>query len=184
MPNRQPHKEWVTTQECLGIPGFPGTAANVRKKLELLATGNPTLKRKREGSKAYEYHISLLPGIARAWFGADAQSAPQPAALPRDTCQEQQYWWEAIWRALADDEREKIIRTFQNSGKHGIFTPDMLVTTADDGALLSRSALQTARVLEALSEAERKEILARYGIAEQSSAVAPDPAPQNTKKAG
>ncbi|MFT4466051.1 MAG: DNA-binding protein [Sodalis sp. (in: enterobacteria)] len=57
---------WVTVQEFTGLPGLPGSAPNVRKKLETFVQDNAALCRKREGSKAMEYHLSALPAEIRA----------------------------------------------------------------------------------------------------------------------
>ncbi|HGE8287397.1 TPA: transposase domain-containing protein [Serratia marcescens] len=57
---------WVTVQECIGLPGLPTSAPNVRRKLEAFVLGNEELTRKRMGSKAFEYHISALPPEVRA----------------------------------------------------------------------------------------------------------------------
>ena len=184
MSIHQQQKEWVTTQECLGIPGFPGTPANVRKKLDLLATGNPSLKRKREGTKAYEYHVSLLPAISQAYFGASGESVAQQPRSDVDV-QEHEFWWKAIYRALSKEEVTLIINSFKNSGKHGIFPEELLEAASNDFSALSRTSIQTALVLEALSDEERREILARYGISEQGGPVAPEQEPHKThKKAG
>lgn len=174
-------QEWVTTQECLGIPGFPGTPANVRKKLDLLALGNPSLKRKREGTKAYEYHVSLLPAISQAYFGSGVENPPQPQQTEIEG-QETEFWWNAIYRALSKEELSVIIQSFKDSGKHGVFPEDLLDSANNDLSALSRTSIQTALVLEALAEDERREILARYGISEQSSPVAPKQEPHKTRK--
>ncbi|ECC9940750.1 hypothetical protein WDI34_005488 [Salmonella enterica subsp. enterica] len=51
---------WLTPQECLGKYGFPTTPTNVRNQLNKLIEDRPELKRKREGTKAYEYNITAL----------------------------------------------------------------------------------------------------------------------------
>ncbi|MBV4411345.1 hypothetical protein J0B02_00535 [Enterobacteriaceae bacterium YMB-R22] len=181
MPIQQQQKEWVTTQECLGIPGFPGTPANVRKKLDLLATGNPALKRKREGTKAYEYHVSLLPALSQAYFGVSGERLSQHP-LPEVEVQEHEFWWKAIYRALSKEEIALIITSFKNSGKHGIFLQELLEAASNNFSSLSRTSIQTALVLEALSEEDRKEILAKYGISEQGRPVAPEQEPHKTRK--
>lgn len=54
-------KEWLTVQECIGLPGFPGSIPAVRNRLNILSAGKEGIKRKRSKSKAWEYHISILP---------------------------------------------------------------------------------------------------------------------------
>lgn len=58
--------QWVTVQECIGLPGFPKGEANIRRKLESLISTAKHLSRKRSGSKAVEYNIAALPQEARA----------------------------------------------------------------------------------------------------------------------
>ncbi|MCP1065734.1 hypothetical protein M5G07_10620 [Serratia symbiotica] len=43
------------------MPGLPGTAQGLRLALKKRAGTAPDLVRKREGSKAFEYHIDCLP---------------------------------------------------------------------------------------------------------------------------
>ncbi|CNJ73667.1 transposase [Yersinia pseudotuberculosis] len=54
---------WVTAQECVGLPGLPSMQHNIRANLDKLAGEE---RRKRAGSKAFEYHINCLPPVARA----------------------------------------------------------------------------------------------------------------------
>lgn len=57
---------WVAVKECIGVCGFPQAESNARKKLEDLVCGRSELRRKRAGTKAFEYHISVLPPEVRA----------------------------------------------------------------------------------------------------------------------
>ena len=57
---------WVSVKECVGVCGFPQAESNARKKLEDLVCGRSELRRKRAGTKAFEYHISVLPPEVRA----------------------------------------------------------------------------------------------------------------------
>lgn len=54
---------WVSVKECAGASGFPSDPSNVRARLDLLS--NSETKRKRHGSKAFEYHISILPSVTQ-----------------------------------------------------------------------------------------------------------------------
>ncbi|SPW34031.1 Uncharacterised protein [Edwardsiella tarda] len=56
---------WVTAQECLGLAGFPSAEKNVRARLEKLIEQNFEWKRKRQGTKAFEYYIECLPAEAQ-----------------------------------------------------------------------------------------------------------------------
>ncbi|EOM1537841.1 Mu transposase C-terminal domain-containing protein [Escherichia coli] len=52
-------------RDCLGLSGFPSAEKNIRARLDRLAENNPEWKRKREGTKAFEYHIDCLPAEAQ-----------------------------------------------------------------------------------------------------------------------
>lgn len=56
---------WVTAKECASLPGMPSMGHNIRNKLDKLTGGNDLLRRRREGTKAFEYHIDCLPDAAR-----------------------------------------------------------------------------------------------------------------------
>ncbi|MDF5187258.1 DNA-binding protein, partial [Vibrio parahaemolyticus] len=54
---------YVTAKECVGLPEMPSREHNVRNKLNKLAKDDQ--KRKRQGTKAFEYHIDCLPAETR-----------------------------------------------------------------------------------------------------------------------
>ncbi|EJJ7187017.1 transposase, partial [Salmonella enterica] len=56
---------WVTAKECLGLGGLPTRDQNVRARLDSAVKGNPEWRRKREGTKAFEYHVDCLPPETR-----------------------------------------------------------------------------------------------------------------------
>ncbi|EPB6722781.1 DNA-binding protein, partial [Vibrio fluvialis] len=56
---------WLIASELVGMPGVPATDRNIRELLKKLAVELPEKARKREGSKATEYHISLLPAVTQ-----------------------------------------------------------------------------------------------------------------------
>ena len=56
---------WFVVRDCLGLSGFPSAEKNIRARLDRLAENNPEWKRKREGTKAFEYHIDCLPAEAQ-----------------------------------------------------------------------------------------------------------------------
>uniref|UniRef100_UPI000AAB24D8 DNA-binding protein n=2 Tax=Serratia TaxID=613 RepID=UPI000AAB24D8 len=56
---------FLSVNELVGLTGLPGTAQGVRYLLNKSAGESSALKRKREGSKAFEYHIDCLPAEAR-----------------------------------------------------------------------------------------------------------------------
>ncbi|OZI15529.1 transposase [Sodalis-like symbiont of Philaenus spumarius] len=56
---------FVSANELLGITGLPGTVQGIRLALNKWAGNAETMKRKRAGTKAYEYHIDCLPAEAQ-----------------------------------------------------------------------------------------------------------------------
>lgn len=98
--------EWIVVSDLLGVAGFPTQPANVRKMLNRLSEGQEGKSRQREGSKATEYHISILPPVVQAALlrksgkvkvGGMTLDLPKPKA-PR-YCKEQ-LW--ANWKKAND----------------------------------------------------------------------------------
>lgn len=58
--------EWFTANEVAGVAGMPTSERRSRDQLNRLATPSPEKARQREGSKATEFHISLLPPSVQA----------------------------------------------------------------------------------------------------------------------
>lgn len=56
---------FVTIRELIGVPGLPSTVQGVRNALKKLSADAPQCVRKRDGSKAFEYHVDCLPAIAK-----------------------------------------------------------------------------------------------------------------------
>lgn len=52
---------YVVAKELIGIPGLPGTEKGMRQALKRLSGNKPSVTRKRQGTKAVEYHIDCLP---------------------------------------------------------------------------------------------------------------------------
>ncbi|MGL5343557.1 MAG: DNA-binding protein, partial [Plesiomonas sp.] len=61
---------WVTAKECVGIGNLPTREQNVRARLDRVAEQNPEWRRKRKGTKAFEYYIECLPPEAQQAFRA------------------------------------------------------------------------------------------------------------------
>lgn len=100
--------EWFIASELAnaGLPGMPTTARGMLKSLQKLAECNADKARQREGSKATEYHISILPPVVQAALlrksgkvrvGGMTLDLPKPKA-PR-YCKEQ-LW--ANWKKAND----------------------------------------------------------------------------------
>ncbi|MGL6429846.1 MULTISPECIES: transposase domain-containing protein [Aeromonas] len=103
--------EWFTANEVAGVAGMPTSERRSRDQLNRLADGNPEKSRQREGSKATEYHISILPPTVQAALlrksgkvkvGAMTLDLPKPKA-PR-YCKEQ-LW--ANWSKANDKAHDK-----------------------------------------------------------------------------
>lgn len=56
---------FYSVNDLTGLPGLPGTVQGIRWTLNRVAEQNPDWRRKRTGSKAFEYHIDCLPHEAR-----------------------------------------------------------------------------------------------------------------------
>lgn len=68
---------WVTAKELSGKAGMPTTDRRTRDILDGLADGKDWAKRKRAGTKAFEYHISILPKHFRFWFEEHLDESPE-----------------------------------------------------------------------------------------------------------
>lgn len=59
---------FATVNELAGLPGLPGSLPGIRMALKKRACNAPDLIRKRTGSKAFEYHVDLLPAEAKEMY--------------------------------------------------------------------------------------------------------------------
>lgn len=70
---------WVIASEACGLPQMPKSDRRARDELERLLKNRQHLKRRRQGTKAYEYHISILPEEAqRSLLGEVADNVAEP----------------------------------------------------------------------------------------------------------
>ena len=73
---------YLTANELMGFPGFPGTIQGIRAKLKKLAAGNPRLVRNRQDSRALEYSIDCFTlseqEVIKARFYAQALETEVP----------------------------------------------------------------------------------------------------------
>lgn len=60
---------WFIASEVAGLPRMPSSTRRARDELERLLQGREHLKRKRAGTKGFEYHVSLLPEEAQNSLG-------------------------------------------------------------------------------------------------------------------
>ncbi|ETS98839.1 TPA: Mu transposase C-terminal domain-containing protein [Providencia alcalifaciens] len=56
---------WLTAKECVGLPDFPTRLQNIRSRLDKYSGKNENFRRRRVGTKAFEYHIDCLPEAAQ-----------------------------------------------------------------------------------------------------------------------
>ncbi len=56
---------WFSVKEIMGAPLMPTSDVRIRSNLDRLTKEKPEHKRKRQGSKAFEYHIDCLPEETR-----------------------------------------------------------------------------------------------------------------------
>lgn len=61
-------KLWITAQEAVALAGMPSTDRRARDLLSGWSAGKTGTRRKRIGSKATEYHISVLPPEIRKYI--------------------------------------------------------------------------------------------------------------------
>ncbi|HBC0987594.1 TPA: Mu transposase C-terminal domain-containing protein [Escherichia coli] len=66
---------WLTVRECVGLPGMPGSEANIRRHLQSFVSGRDGMARKRGGSKAVEYSVAAFPLELRAAILAERRQA-------------------------------------------------------------------------------------------------------------
>ncbi|EMZ1070265.1 hypothetical protein ABC498_004258, partial [Salmonella enterica] len=52
---------FFSVNDLTGVPGLPGTVQGIRWTLNRATEQHPEWRRKRAGSKAFEYHIDCLP---------------------------------------------------------------------------------------------------------------------------
>jgi phage repressor protein C with HTH and peptisase S24 domain len=79
--------EWVVASEVAGLDGFPTSDRWTRSQLKELAKDKSHLVRKRKGTKAFEYHVSLLPAETQRCLLGDVSiqepvTAYNQSALP------------------------------------------------------------------------------------------------------
>lgn len=110
---------WFTAQECAGMPGFPSGVSNVRKQLEKLSEGLEGVRRKRGGTKATEYHISILPARTKNYLGYSDTEQPSKgvgeakSGLAND---EKQALWMMIYNGMTEAQREAVVEIFITGG--------------------------------------------------------------------
>ncbi|WP_158133697.1 transposase domain-containing protein [Vibrio navarrensis] len=111
---------WLIASELIGLAGIPSSERNIREYLKKMSATRPELSRKREKSKATEYHISLLPAVTQTAiikkntvnFGDRVEKKPKAKAT-------KSYCREALWSRWsksnnkAKEKAQQALRTVQ-----------------------------------------------------------------------
>ncbi|EAQ1856016.1 hypothetical protein OUN72_002845 [Salmonella enterica subsp. enterica serovar Essen] len=150
---------WFTVQDCENLANFPKGAQNIRNKLEKLLEGRSELKRKRKGSKGYEYHSSILPEQLQNCFEVEDSAAPQKRTTEATT--DSLDIWIMIFRRLSAVQQQAAIDTFFSGG-----IKELMPAVADIG------------------NPARKEILGQYSEPGRVETAGDSVGPQDMKKAG
>lgn len=183
---------WVSPQDLLGVPGMPTSIAGIHYRAKM----QDWIKRKKEGvkgGKAVEYDVLSIPepekekvldklGLLTERAGdreeeeLDSFSDERPSTIKLASI---------LATLVAELEPEEVRKALKLLSKGGLSALMPLIFTEQHLYSLmgaSQQSIKTLMLLESLSSEERREILARYGINEQSYPVAPEKEPQS--KAG
>ncbi len=98
---------WFTSKELTSLPCMPITYNKVRAKLDKLA--NDDQKRKRQGTKAFEYHIDCLPAETRTAL-LQQQAAEEAKQAEADEVREvtsDELWYEYDLASESQKDRAK-----------------------------------------------------------------------------
>ncbi|ECR7610252.1 hypothetical protein F2C03_06785 [Salmonella enterica] len=162
-------REWFTIRDMVGLPGMPTTAQGCHKMLSKAAESHPELKRKISGSKAYEFHRSLLP--TETQISLNLCSNEVNGNLPKRENNLLNQWIE-IFNRMTKSEREQVISYVFRFGFGGIVSLAGVQSTS-----------KIVELLDALPEAARQEILQSYVHDKRSNLASPLESP-DSKKAG
>ncbi|AYL56270.1 TPA: hypothetical protein MNC23_004585 [Citrobacter freundii] len=132
MPHSNEQKEWVTAKEVAGLPDMPTTARRARDILDRATLEQPGLRRKRQGTKATEYHVSVLPERTRHHFGnsdselscSDARVAVHQPTLGTD---EDKALWMMIYNRMTKEQRDEVMNAFIRGGLNALMPKNSAV---------------------------------------------------------
>ncbi|EMD4683073.1 transposase, partial [Salmonella enterica] len=104
---------YVVAKELIGVKGMPATIKGVRQALQRFSDGVPDATHRRQGSKAVEYHISVLPPETRAAYlkqHNQLETSHGLIALPEKTqvTSERAFLWQC-WDRASDEQRNRAI---------------------------------------------------------------------------
>lgn len=147
-------QEWFTVQECMGLPGFSRTAPNVRNKLDQLTAGHPELKRKRNKTKAFEYHSSVLPDETKAYLGLHAAPAKAVHYARAQQADPDLELWIRIFNSLNADQKNAIVKIFFAGGIQALMPA--VAALADREILQQCSTDENAPPASSISTQDKK----------------------------
>ncbi|MCR9669418.1 transposase domain-containing protein [Vibrio parahaemolyticus] len=111
---------WVTAKELIGLSGVPTSVHKIRAMLDRLSTEES--KRKRQGTKAFEYQLSILPvPVQTAFYKREEkiQVGDLVLNLPKKEQNKPTYCREALWSGwdktnnAAKEKARQALRTVQ-----------------------------------------------------------------------
>ncbi|HCG7934296.1 TPA: Mu transposase C-terminal domain-containing protein [Vibrio parahaemolyticus] len=114
---------WFTATELAGVVGLPNTDRNTRECLKKMALEKPELARKRQGTRGFEYHLSLLPVPTQTALlkkQGKVQVGDLVLNLPKKEQNKPTYCREALWSGwdktnnTAKEKARQALRTVQS----------------------------------------------------------------------
>lgn len=129
MPQSNEQIEWVTAKEVAGLPDMPTTARRARDILDRATIEQPGLRRKRQGTKATEYHVSVLPERTRDHFGrSEHKSSYRAVKVPVThstlATDEDKAFWMMIYNRMTKEQREEVMNAFIRGGLNALIPKD------------------------------------------------------------
>jgi hypothetical protein len=125
MPRSNEQIEWVTAKEVAGLPDMPTTARRARDILDRATIEQPELRRKRQGTKATEYHVSVLPERTKHHFGrSETESVKKPLTHSTLATDEDKAFWMMIYNRMTKEQREEVMNAFIRGGLNALIPKD------------------------------------------------------------
>ncbi|ECC3295618.1 hypothetical protein YN18_001209 [Salmonella enterica subsp. enterica] len=153
------NKKWFSVQDLVGQPFLPQAEHHIRRHLEKMLAGREDLKRKRKGSKAYEYNISIFPAHIQQALGATLETGLQ-TETEKESSEELSVWL-MIFKRMTAEQKKQAIEIFFDGG-----IKELMPAVADIG------------------NPARKEILGQYSEPGRVETAGDSVGPQDMKKAG
>lgn len=129
-------KMWYIAKEVFGLPDMPTTERRAKDALERATANNPESKRKRQGTKAFEYHVSCLPERAQQQLvGFNSDRPINEQVDVKDVIDEKSNTPYSITEEFKDDD--KVSETYTPYFKHDVVKiPQYNVKASAGGGLM------------------------------------------------